>query len=71
MCWLSHCDVLNLSFSIHLDIVAVTKTVTGDRHLRFVDEDLLRLGRLPDVPDADDGAAVQTHGAGLGRGPVD
>lgn len=28
-------------------------------------------GRLPDVPDADDGAAVETHRAGLGGRAVD
>lgn len=39
-------------------------------YIRLVDEDFLRPGRLPDVPDADNGAAVQTHGAGRRCGAV-
>lgn len=35
------------------------------RHLRFIDEDFLRSGWLPNVPDADDGAAVKTHSTGF------
>lgn len=34
-------------------------------HLRLIDKDLLRSRRLPNVPDADDGAAVQTHSTGF------
>lgn len=28
-------------------------------HLRFIDQNFLRSGWLPDVPDADEGAAVE------------
>lgn len=30
-------------------------------HLRFIDEHFLGSGWLPDVPDADEGAAVHQH----------
>lgn len=40
-------------------------------HLWFVDKDFLRSGRLPNVPDADDSAAVKTHSAGLSCRAVD
>lgn len=40
-------------------------------NLRFIDEDFLRPGWLPNVPDADDGAAVKTHGAGFQCRAVD
>lgn len=40
-------------------------------HLRLINKDPLRSGRLPDVPDADDGAAVKSHGTGFSCGHVD
>lgn len=37
---------------------------TWKYHLRFINKDLLRSGRLPNVPDADEGATVKTNSAG-------
>lgn len=40
-------------------------------HLGFTSKNLLRSGWLPDVPDADDGATVKMHSAGLSCRLVD
>lgn len=40
-------------------------------HLRFIDEHFLRSGWLPDVPDADEGAAVKQHVAACSCRNVD
>ena len=51
--------------------MAITEKRSRKCHLRFVDKDLLRPGRFPDVPDADESAAVEAHSTGFGCRCVD